>query len=138
MPRRVLFICTHNSARSQMAEGMLRAWGGPDWEAHSAGVEQAFVRLEAIVVMDEIDIDINDQQSKTLDFYAGEMWDLVIPVCEEGAAACPMIPGEHVVETWSFDDPSVATGTDEERLAVYRRVRDEIATQVRELIGRDA
>jgi arsenate reductase len=138
MPKRVLFICTHNSARSQMAEGMLRAWGGPDWEAHSAGVERTFVRLEAIGVMDEIGIDINDQQSKTLKRYAGEAWDLVVPVCEEGAAACPMIPGDHVVEKWSFDDPSAATGTDEERLAVFRRVRDEIAARVRELISRGA
>lgn len=116
---------------------MLRAWGGADWEAHSAGVERTFVRLEAIEVMDEIGIDINDHQSKTLDAFAGERWDLVVPVCEEGAAACPMIPGNHVVEKWSFDDPSAATGSDEERLAVFRRVRDEIGTRVRELIARD-
>jgi arsenate reductase len=138
MPRRVLFICTHNSARSQMAEGMLRAWGGPAWEAHSAGVERTFVRLEAIEAMEEIGIDINDQQSKTLDRYVGEDWDLVIPVCEEGAAACPMIPGARVVERWQFDDPSAAAGTDEERMAVFRRVRDEIAAKVRELIARAA
>jgi arsenate reductase (thioredoxin) len=138
MATRVLFICTHNSARSQMAEGMLRAWGGPDWEAHSAGVERTFVRLEAIEAMDEIGIDINDQQSKTLEGYAGEAWDLVIPVCEEGAAACPMIPGAHVVEEWQLDDPSAAIGTDEERLGVYRRVRDEIGAKVRELISRGA
>jgi arsenate reductase len=137
MPTRVLFICTHNSARSQMAEGMLRAWGGADWEAHSAGVERTFVRLEAIVAMDEIGIDINDQQSKALDRFAGEAWDLVVPVCEEGAAACPMIPGAHVVEKWQFDDPNAAVGTDEERLDVFRRVRDEIAVKVRELISRE-
>jgi arsenate reductase len=138
MPTRVLFICTHNSARSQMAEGMLRAWGGPDWEAHSAGVERTFVRLEAIEAMDEIGIDINDQQSKALDVYAGGEWDLVVPVCEEGAAACPMIPGAHVVENWQFDDPSAAVGTDEARMDVYRRVRDEIGAKVRELISRGA
>ena len=91
MTRRILFICTHNSARSQMAEGMLRDWGGPEWEAHSAGMEATFVRLEAIEVMDEIGIDINDQQSKGLERYIGQHWDFVIPVCEEGAAACPMI-----------------------------------------------
>jgi arsenate reductase (thioredoxin) len=136
MPRRVLFICTHNSARSQMAEGMLRAWGGPGWEAHSAGVERTFVRLEAIEAMDEIGIDINDQQSKTLDRYAAETWDLVIPVCEEGAAACPRIPGAGAVVQWRFDDPGAATGTDAERMAVFRRVRDEIAAKVRELIAR--
>jgi arsenate reductase len=119
-----------------MAEGMLRAWGGPEWEAHSAGVERTFVRLEAIAAMDEIGIDINDQQSKTLERYVGEAWDLVIPVCEEGAAACPMIPGSHSVERWQFDDPSAATGSDEERMEVFRRVRDEIAEKVRELIAR--
>ncbi len=138
MPRRVLFICTHNSARSQMAEGMLRAWGSPDWEAASAGVERTFVRLEAITAMEEIGIDINDQQSKALDAVAGQRWDLVIPVCEEGAAACPMLPGDHVIEKWSFDDPSAAAGSDEERMEVFRRVRDEIGEKVRELIDRGA
>jgi len=136
MARRILFICTHNSARSQMAEGMLRAWGGPGWDVHSAGVESSFVRLEAIEVMDEIGVDINDQQSKTLERYIGQHWDCVIPVCAEGAAACPMIPGTHVIERWQFDDPSAAPGTDEERLAVFRRVRDEIAAKVRDFLAR--
>jgi arsenate reductase (thioredoxin) len=136
MPRRVLFICTHNSARSQMAEGMLRAWGGSDWEAYSAGVEPSFVRLEAIEVMDELGIDINDQQSKSIDRYIGQAWDFVIPVCEEGAAACPLLPGEHVIERWQFDDPAAATGTDEQRVAVFRRVRDEIAAKVRDFLAR--
>lgn len=136
MPRRVLFICTHNSARSQMAEGMLRAWGGSDWEAHSAGVEPSFVRLEAIEVMDELGIDINDQQSKSLDRYIGQPWDFVIPVCEEGAAACPTLPGNHLIERWQFDDPSAETGSDEQRVAVFRRVRDEIAAKVRDLLAR--
>jgi arsenate reductase len=121
-----------------MAEGMLRAWGGPDWEAHSAGVEATFVRLEAIEVMEEIGIDINEQQSKSLERYVGQAWDWVIPVCEEGAAACPMIPGSHVVERWQFDDPAAASGTDEERLAVFRRVRDEIVGRVREFLARNA
>lgn len=136
MTRRVLFICTHNSARSQMAEGMLRAWGGPEWDAHSAGVESSFVRLEAIEVMEEIGIDINDQQSNTLERYIGQHWDFVIPVCEEGAAACAMIPGSHVIERWQFDDPSQASGTDEQRLAVFRRVRDEIASKVKDFLAR--
>ena len=136
MTRRVLFISTHNSARSQMAEAMLRAWGGPEWEAHSAGVEATFVRLEAIEAMEEIGIDINDQQSKGLERYVGQAWDFVIPVCEEGAAACPMIPGDHVVERWQFDDPATVSGTDEQRLAVYRRVRDEIGEQVRDFLAR--
>ena len=121
-----------------MAEGMLRAWGAPDWEAASAGVEATFVRLEAIEAMEEIGIDINDQQSKSLDRFIGERWDYVIPVCEEGAAACPSIPGEHVVEPWQFDDPAASTGTDAERVAVFRRVRDEIAASVRGFLARHA
>lgn len=119
-----------------MAEGMLRAWGGGQWEAHSAGVEQSFVRLEAIEAMEEIGIDINDQQSKSLERFIGQQWDFVVPVCEEGAAACPMIPGNHTVERWQFDDPSVAAGTDQERMAVFRRVRDEIALKVRDFLAR--
>jgi arsenate reductase len=119
-----------------MAEGLLRASGGPEWEAHSAGVEATFVRLEAIEAMDEIGIDINDQQSKSLDRFIGQDWDFVIPVCEEGAAACPMIPGQHVIERWQFDDPAATIGTDEERLAVFRRVRDEIAEKVKDFLAR--
>ena len=119
-----------------MAEGMLRAWGGPEWKPHSAGVEATFVRLEAIEAMEEIGIDINDQQSTGLERYIGQHWDFVIPVCEEGAAACPMIPGDHVVERWQFDDPATASGTDEQRLAVFRRVRDEIGANVRDFLAR--
>jgi len=87
-------------------------------------------------VMEEIGIDINDQQSKTLERYIGQHWDFVIPVCEEGAATCPMIPGSHVIERWQFDDPSQASGTDEQRVAVFRRVRDEIASKVRDFLAR--
>lgn len=115
---------------------MLRAWAGPDWEANSAGVEATFVRLEAIEAMEEIGIDINDQQSKRLDRFIGQHWDFVIPVCEEGAAVCPMIPGQHVVERWQFNDPAAAGGTDEQRLAVFRRVRDEIAEKVKDFLAR--
>jgi len=114
---------------------MLRDWGGPQWEANSAGVEATFVRLEAIEAMEEIGIDINDQQSKGLERYIGQHWDFVISVCEEGAAACPMIPGDHVVEHWQFDDPANASGTDEQRLAVFRRVRDEIAEKVKDFLA---
>jgi arsenate reductase len=134
--RRVLFICEHNSARSQMAEGMLRAWGGPGFDAHSAGIVATAVRPEAIQVMDELGIDIRAQTSKTVDRFRGEAWDLLIPVCEEGAAACPWIPGARTTERWQFDDPSRATGDDAERLAAFRRIRDEIAAAVRDLIAR--
>jgi arsenate reductase len=135
-PRRVLFICEHNSARSQMAEGMLRAWGGRGWDVHSAGIVATGVRPEAIRVMDELGIDIRAHESKTVDRYRGEPWDVLIPVCEEGMAACPWIPGARVTERWQFDDPSAVTGDEAARLDEFRRVRDEIAAAVRDLVSR--
>lgn len=134
-PSRVLFICTHNSARSQMAEAMLRTWGGKRFEAHSAGTEATEVRPLAIRAMDELGIDIHGQRSKTLERYLDEPFDRVITVCDEAREACPVLPGARRTEHWSFEDPSRATGTEAERLAVFRRVRDEIADRVRGLIG---
>jgi arsenate reductase len=134
--QRILFVCQHNSARSQMAEGMLRAWGGDRFEAHSAGLEAGGVRPEAITVMDELGIDIHDQRSKTLEGYLGQSWDALIPVCEEACDACPWIPGAARVERWMFDDPSAAVGDDEARLVEFRRIRDEIALAVKDLVAR--
>jgi arsenate reductase len=119
-----------------MAEGLLRAWGGDRFEAHSAGIEATRVRPEAITVMDELGIDIRTQTSKTVERYTGQAWDALIPVCEEGCEACPWIPGARRVERWMFDDPSGATGDEAARLAEFRRVRDEIAVAVRDLIAR--
>jgi arsenate reductase len=130
--RRVLFLCTHNSARSQMAEGLLQAWGNGAFEAHSAGVEATEVRPLAIRVMAELGIDIAAQTSKRLDVYFGQAFDDAITVCDEAREACPFFPGARRQLHWSFDDPSAATGTDEERLAVFRRVRDEIGARIRE------
>jgi arsenate reductase len=133
--RRVLFVCVHNSARSQMAEGMLRAWAGDRFEVHSGGTEATRVRPEAITVMAELGIDIGAHTSKTIEAFMGQAWDFLIPVCEEACEACPYVPGARTVLRWSFDDPSAATGTDEQRLAVFRRVRDEMATKIREFIA---
>src|SRR4051812_38758738 len=108
--RRVLFLCTHNSARSQMAEGLLRAWGGDRFEAHSAGVEATEVRPLAIRAMAELGIDIGIQRSKTLDGYLGQQFDDVITTCDEAREACPLFPGAARMLHWSFDDPSAATG----------------------------
>ena len=129
-------MCQHNSARSQMAEGMLRAWGGGRFEAHSAGMEATTVRPEAIAVMDELGIDIRDQESKTVERYVGQSWEALVPVCEEACEACPWIPGARRVERWMFDDPAAATGDQAARLAEFRRVRDEIAVAVRDFIAR--
>ena len=135
MPR-ILFLCTHNSARSQMAEGLLRAWGGEGFDVHSAGVEATEVRPLAIRAMDELGIDIRGQTSKRLDVYAGDEFDAAITVCDDAREACPFFPGAQTQLHWSFDDPSAASGTDDERLAVYRRVRDEIGARIRaELLG---
>jgi arsenate reductase len=134
-PIRVLFLCTHNSARSQMAEGLLRALGGGEYEVHSAGTEATAVRPLAITAMAELGIDISDQQSKTLERYLPDHWDFVITVCDDANESCPFFPGGRVRDHWSFEDPSKATGTPDEQLAVYRRVRDQIAARVRGFVA---
>ena len=133
--RRVLFVCVHNSARSQMAEGMLRAWAGDRFEVASGGSEASQVRPEAIATMAELGIDISGHESKTIERFMGQPWDWLIPVCEEACEACPYVPGAKAVLRWTFDDPSAANGTPEERLATFRRVRDEMATQVRAFVA---
>ena len=132
--RRVLFLCTHNSARSQMAQGLLRTRGADRFEAFSAGTEATEVRPLAIRAMDEIGIDIRDQWSKRLDVYLAEPFDAVVTVCDNAREACPVFPGAQRTLHWSFDDPSAATGTDEERLAVFRRARDEIDARVHAMV----
>ena len=127
---RVLFLCTHNSARSQMAEGLLRQLAGERFEAMSAGTEATHVRPLAVRVMQEIGVDISHQESKTLERYLGEPFDHVITVCDEANEACPFFPGAVSRLHWSFEDPSRAEGSEEERLAVFRRVRDGIRDRV--------
>jgi arsenate reductase len=129
--RRVLFICTHNSARSQMAEGFLRHEAGDRFEVHSAGTEETRVRPEAIAVMAELGIDISGQRSKTLHRYIGDVWDHVITVCDDANESCPVFPGTSARSHWSFPDPSKATGSDEERLDAFRAVRDQIIAAIR-------
>jgi arsenate reductase (thioredoxin) len=127
---RVLFLCTHNSARSQMAEGMLRNLAGGRFEVMSAGTEATHLRRQAIKVMNEIGIDISGQESKTLARYLGQPFDYVITVCDEANEACPVFPGAKNRLHWSFEDPSRADGSEEERLAVFRRVREEIRERI--------
>ena len=127
----MLFVCTHNSARSQMAEAFLRAWGGERFDVHSAGTEVTEVRPEAITVMDELGIDLRGQESKTVDRYLGDTFDWVVTVCDRARETCPIFPGAEHTGHWAFDDPAAATGTDDERLAVFRRVRDEIGRRIR-------
>ena len=130
MKQRVLFLCTHNSARSQMAEGLLRHFGGDRFTAFSAGTEATHVRPLAIKAMAELGIDIADQESKTLNRYLNEPFDEVITVCDAAAEACPIFPGATHRRHWSLEDPSQAKGSEEEQLAVYRRVRDALQSHI--------
>ena len=132
---RVLFLCTHNSARSQMAEGWLRHLHGERYEVHSAGTEATAVRPSAIRVMAEVGIDISRYESKTLQRYLEQPWDSVITVCDEADANCPTFPGGARRQHWSFPDPSRATGGEEEQLAVYRQVRDAIRNRIEVFVG---
>jgi arsenate reductase len=134
--QRVLFLCTHNSARSQMAEGLLRHLAGDRFEVASAGTEATSVRPEAIEAMAELGVDISGQSSKTLERYLGEPFDHVVTVCDDANEACPVFPGARSRLHWSFRDPSRAEGSEEERLQVFKMVRDEIQGRIREeLIG---
>jgi arsenate reductase (thioredoxin) len=128
--RRVLFLCTHNSARSQMAEALLRHDGGGRFAAFSAGTEATCVRPLARKAMAELGISLDGQESKTLDRYLGETFDWVITVCDQANESCPVFPGARSRLHWSFPDPSQATGTEEEQLAVYRTVRDAIRARI--------
>jgi len=130
---RVLILCTGNSARSQMAEGLLRHDGGERFEVHSAGTVPSFVRPQAIEAMREIGIDISGHRSKSVDEFAGQEFDYVITVCDNANENCPVFPGKTKRIHWSFDDPAEALGTEEEKLAVFRRVRNEIAEKLRTL-----
>jgi len=129
---RVLFLCTHNSARSQMAEGFLRALAADRFEVQSAGTTRTAVNSLAIRLMAERGIDISAQTSK---LYVGLMkdpWDYLITVCDDANEQCPIVPGVKKRIHWSLEDPSAATGTEDERLATFRRVRDEIEARLTE------
>lgn len=139
-PRRVLFVCTHNSARSQMAEGMLRAWGESRFEVFSAGTEATTVRREAIAAMAEIGIDIGGHTSKTLEPFLGESFSWLITVCDQARELCPTLPGVAQQAHWSIDDPSAVEGTERERLEAFRRARDVLRGRIQMFIlaaGRD-
>jgi arsenate reductase len=134
--KRVLILCTGNSARSQMAEGLLRFDGGDKFEVFSAGVNPGSVRPEAIRVMNEIGIDISGHRSKSVDEFAAQRFDYVITVCDNAKESCPHFPGDAIRIHRDFEDPPPPSiGSDEERIAVFRRVRDEIREWMRELIA---
>jgi len=127
---RVLFLCTHNSARSQMAEGFLRAKGGDRFDVASAGTEARGVHPLAVRAMREVGVDIAGQTSKTLDRFLDARWDYVVTVCDDADESCPVFPGAAARLHWSFEDPSTAQGPDDARLPVFRRVRDAIERRI--------
>ena len=133
--KRALFICTHNSARSQMAEALLRARHGDRFEAFSAGTEASRVHPLAIESMAELGIDVSHQQSTTLDTFGGERFDYAVTVCDQAREACPFFAGAAQQLHWSLPDPSQAEGSHEERLDAFRTVRDEIAVRLAETFG---
>jgi len=128
--RRVLILCTGNSARSQMAEGLLKHDGAGRFEVFSAGVSPGRVRPEAVEAMREVGIDISNQRSKSVEEFAGQAFDYVITVCDNAREQCPVFPSETARIHWSFDDPAAAVGDEAARLSVFRRVREEIRARL--------
>lgn len=132
MKKRVLILCTGNSARSQMAEGWLRALAEDQIEVFSAGTQPATVNPLAIKVMRERGIDISHQRSKHLNEFLAQPFDVVITVCDKAAESCPVFPGRAKRIHWSFTDPASVVGNEEERLQIFRQTRDAIESKLRE------
>lgn len=130
----ILFICQHNSARSQIAEGYLNAKYGHEYRALSAGIEPTGVNPYAIKVMSEIGIDISEQRSERISEYSGQEFDLVVTVCDKAREACPFFPGAKALEHHGFDDPSSRQDTPE-AAEIFRRSRDEITAWIDERFG---
>lgn len=144
--KKVLFLCTHNSARSQMAEGLLRAMYGDRYEAYSAGIEATTIDPRAVAVMKEIGIDISVQRSKSSQEFQDIIFDHAVTVCDRARQACPIcstrlelpssLPKAREVIHRSFEDPAAALGSEEEQLEAFRRVRDEIKDWISQTFGR--
>ena len=131
MTKRVLILCTGNSCRSQMAEGLWRELGSGRWRSESAGSKPSgYVHPLAVEAMSRRGMDISDARSKSVDEFEGERFDLVVTVCDNARDACPVFPGAAEQLHWPFDDPADAEGTDEEKLAVFTRVREEIEQKI--------
>jgi arsenate reductase len=130
MKPKVLFLCTGNSARSQMAEGFLRQFAGDRFEIFSAGIDPKGLNPLAVEAMKEVDIDISGQRSKDVRQFLGTSFSYVVTVCSSAREKCPVFPGAFRFFHWDLDDPAAAQGTHEEKLAVFRRVRDELLAHI--------
>ena len=133
-PIRVLFVCTHNSARSQIAEALLERYGGADFEVSSAGTEVSQVNPYAIRVLGQAGIDWSDARSKSIGEFLDQTFDYVITVCDRARATCPVFPGSSNSLHWGLDDPSEVDGTDEEKLAAFQRTEIEVSARLRPFI----
>jgi arsenate reductase len=134
MSRKVLFVCTHNSARSQIAEAFLNALYGGRYEGYSAGVTPGKINPYVVKSMSEIGVDISGNRSKSIEEFRGKKFDYVVTVCDSAREACPFFPGEKVIHK-GFEDPSQFTGSEEEILKQVRRVRDEVREWINETFG---
>ncbi len=130
MKRRVLFLCTHNSARSQMAEAWLRALAGDRYEVASAGTVRTHVRREAVAVMREAGIDMSAHASKALDAFVHDEWDCVITVCDSANESCPVFPRARARDHWSVADPSAVEGEEDARYDAFRAARDDVRARI--------
>ena len=131
---RVLFVCTGNSARSLMAEALLRRHGGDRFEVHSAGTDPRGVNPLTLRVLADAGIDASWARSKSVNEFLGQQFDFVITVCDQARQACPVFPGVHESLHWGYEDPAEATGTDEERLRVFRRVFIALGERVQQFV----
>ena len=134
-PIRVLFVCTGNSARSVMAEALLRQHGGDAFEVHSAGTEPKGINPLTLRVLAEAGIDASWARSKPVDEYHGRSFDYVVTVCDEARQVCPVFPGVHESLHWGYEDPAAAEGSEQERLAVFRRVLIQLGERVRQFVA---
>ena len=130
MAARVLFVCTGNSARSQIAEALLRERGGEAFEAHSAGSEPAGLNPLTVRVLAEAGIDVSDAASTHVDVYVGEPWDYVITVCDRARESCPVFPHAGEQLHWSLEDPAAAEGDDATRMAAFRATREDVRARI--------
>ena len=132
---RVLILCTGNSARSQMAEGLLRHLGGTRYEVFSAGTKPAGVNPLAIEAMREVGIDISTQRSKSVAEFAGQEFAAVITVCDNAAEECPIFPGAPQRAHWSLPNPAAVSGTEQEKLGAFRKVREELERRIQAFVN---
>ena len=130
MKKRILFLCTGNSCRSQMAEGLLRHFRGNKFEVYSAGVKPTRINPLSIKAMNEIGIDISNQKSKSVEEFLSQPFDIVVTVCDNAKQTCPIFPGKYKKLHWNLGDPAEAKGSDEERLKVFRKIRDAIRSKI--------